>query len=157
MQQPVGRHHPWSHFHQASLIPQPHKMFSTTTQHLKWQCSTHCGEPGELEISKVTGPQGPPLPPMVMVPPPPCGVVWWCGGCQSLMLYIGYMNKYKAFLSVCRSKKGSMKRFLHCNSVAKHLLPAVVVMCYWHSFEGRREGRRKEGKKREGRREVLLP
>ena len=99
----------------------------------------------------VTGPQRPPLPPMVMVPPPPCGVVWWYGSCQSLMLYKGCMNRYKAYLSVGRSKKGSMKRWslLDCNSVAKHLLPPVVVMCCWHSFEGRREGRRKKGREGE--------
>ena len=69
-------------------------------------------EPSNINIYiYVTGPQRPPSPLMVMAsPPPPCGVVWWYGGCQSLMLYKGYMNKYKAYLSVCRSKKGSMKR-----------------------------------------------
>ena len=74
---------------------------------------------------------GTPSPQWSWSPPPPCGVVCWYGGCQSLMLYKGCMNKYKAYLSVCRSKKGSMKRwgFLDCNSVAKHLLPPVVVMC----------------------------
>ena len=32
------------------------------------------------------------------LPPPPCGMVWWYGGCQSLMLYKGCMNRYKAYL-----------------------------------------------------------
>ena len=59
----------------------------------------------------VTGPQrSPPPPQWSWSPPPPCGVVWWYGGCQSLMLHKGCMNKYKAYLSVCRSKKGSMKK-----------------------------------------------
>ena len=38
-------------------------------------------------------------------------------------------------------------RLLDCNSVAKHLLPPVVVMCCWHSFQGRREGGKEERKK----------
>ena len=46
---------------------------------------------------------GTPPPPNGHGPPPP---VWWYGGCQSLMLYKGCMNKYKAYLSVCRNKKG---------------------------------------------------
>ena len=37
---------------------------------------------------------------------PPLPVVWWYGGCQSLMLYKGCTNRYKTYLSVCRSKKG---------------------------------------------------
>ena len=114
----------------------------------------------------------PPLPPHGHDPPSPCGVVWWYGGCQSLMLYKGCMNKYKAYLSVCRSKKGSVKRLetKRVQWIDEAYLIAIVLrsisspLWWWcaadiASKEGRkeerkkgREGERKE-KKEKGRRE----
>ena len=81
-------------------------------------------------------------------------VVWWYGGCQSLMLYKGCMNKYKAYLSVCRSKKGSMKR-----SEAEAYLIAMVLqsisspLWWWCAADIAS----KDGGDEEGRKGSLLP
>ena len=121
----------------------------------------------------VTGPQRPPSPRQWSWSPLP--PVVWCAGMvvvQSLMLYKGCMNKYEAYLSVCRSKKGSMKR-LEAKRVQwrdEAYLIAIVLqsisspLWWWcaadiASKEGGKEERKKgrEGERRErkkkGRRE----
>ena len=141
----------------------------STVKLVKWKTHIH--------IYMLQDRRDPPSPPMVMVPP------LWCGGCQSLMLCKGYMNKYKAYLSVCRSKKGSMKRFKAKRVQGKEeaYLIAIVLqsisspLWWWCAADiaskegekeerkkGKREGKEKgsrerrkeeEGKKKEGEKE----